>query len=120
MAPTDLLAVVREAAASSGFSGAVRVEEAGTVLVDEAFGLADRRHQVACTTATRFGIASGSKSLTAVVVLSLVAEGRLALDTRVREFLGTDLPLVDDAVTVEHLLSHRSGIGDYFDEELLT
>jgi CubicO group peptidase (beta-lactamase class C family) len=28
------------------------------------------------------------------------------------------LPLVDDRVTVEHLLAHRSGIGDYLDEEL--
>jgi CubicO group peptidase (beta-lactamase class C family) len=33
--------------------------------------------------------------------------------------LGDDLPLIDDRVTVEHLLTHRSGIGDYLDEELL-
>ena len=32
--------------------------------------------------------------------------------------LGDDLPLIDDAVTVEQLLAHRSGIGDYFDEDL--
>jgi len=32
--------------------------------------------------------------------------------------LGEDLPLIDDAVTIEHLLSHRSGIGDYLDEEV--
>jgi CubicO group peptidase (beta-lactamase class C family) len=31
--------------------------------------------------------------------------------------LGADLPLIDEAVTIEHLLSHRSGIGDYFDED---
>ena len=31
--------------------------------------------------------------------------------------LGQDLPLIGDDVTVEHLLSHRSGIGDYFDED---
>ena len=33
--------------------------------------------------------------------------------------LGADLPLIDDAVTIEHLLSHRSGIGDYLDEEAM-
>jgi CubicO group peptidase (beta-lactamase class C family) len=33
--------------------------------------------------------------------------------------LGLDLPLIADDVTVEHLLAHRSGIGDYFDESLL-
>jgi CubicO group peptidase (beta-lactamase class C family) len=32
--------------------------------------------------------------------------------------LGPDLPLVDERVTIEHLLAHRSGIGDYLDEEL--
>jgi CubicO group peptidase (beta-lactamase class C family) len=31
--------------------------------------------------------------------------------------LGADLPLIDDAVTVEHLLGHTSGIGDYLDED---
>ena len=34
--------------------------------------------------------------------------------------LGRDLPLIDDTVTVEHLLAHRSGIGDYLDESELT
>jgi len=34
-----------------------------------------------------------------------------------RSLLGDDLPFIDEAVTIEHLLSHRSGIGDYFDEE---
>jgi CubicO group peptidase (beta-lactamase class C family) len=43
----------------------------------------------------------------------------LALDTPARSLLGRDLPLVDDAVTVEHLLAHRSGIGDYLDEDTL-
>jgi CubicO group peptidase (beta-lactamase class C family) len=33
--------------------------------------------------------------------------------------LGTDLPLIRDDVTVAHLLAHRSGIGDYLDEESL-
>jgi CubicO group peptidase (beta-lactamase class C family) len=41
----------------------------------------------------------------------------LELSTPARALLGRDLPLIDDGVTVEHLLAHRSGIGDYFDEE---
>ena len=40
-----------------------------------------------------------------------------ALETPARSVLGSDLPLIDDDVTVEHLLSHRSGIGDYLDED---
>jgi CubicO group peptidase (beta-lactamase class C family) len=68
---------------------------------------------------TAFAIASGTKGLTALTVLSLVEEGRLALADTARTWLGEDLPLVDDRVTIEQLLSHRSGIGDYFDEEQL-
>jgi CubicO group peptidase (beta-lactamase class C family) len=61
---------------------------------------------------TGLAIASGSKGFTALVALSLAADGT----TRARELLGADLPLVDDRVTVVHLLGHRSGIGDYLDE----
>ena len=49
--------------------------------------------------------------------MSLVERGELELETTARSVLGDDLPLVDDRVTVEHLLAHRSGIGDYLDED---
>jgi CubicO group peptidase (beta-lactamase class C family) len=52
-----------------------------------------------------------------LVVVSLVEDGILALETTARSLLGSDLPLVDDDVTVEQLLAHRSGIGDYLDED---
>ena len=68
------------------------------------------------TVDTRLGMASGSKSFTGPVVLSLAADGMLPLTTRARELLGGDLPLIDERVTVEHLLANRSGIGDYLDE----
>jgi CubicO group peptidase (beta-lactamase class C family) len=114
---SPLADTVNTLATASGFSGCVRVDRGDETEVDAAFGLADRRHGIAMTTGTRLGIASGTKTFTALAVMSLVVEGSLSLDTRVREVLGRDLPLVDDRVTVEHLLSHRSGIGDYFDEE---
>jgi len=68
------------------------------------------------TAGARIAIASGSKAFTALAVMRLVEDGALRLDERVRGLLGEDLPLIDDAVTVEHLLSHTSGIGDYLDE----
>jgi CubicO group peptidase (beta-lactamase class C family) len=66
---------------------------------------------------TRLAMASGSKGLTALVVHALAAAGALPLTTRARDLLGDDLPLIDDRVTVEQLLAHRSGIGDYLDED---
>lgn len=41
----------------------------------------------------------------------------LSLTSAVRSVLRDDLPLIGGDVTVEHLLNHTSGIGDYVDEE---
>lgn len=109
---TDALA---RAAATS--AGVVQVDRGANTLTSRAWGLADRRHAVPMTPEHRVAIASGSKAFTALAVLSLVADGELRLDTRARDLLGADLPLIDDAVTIEHLLAHRSGIGEYLDDE---
>ncbi len=104
---------------STGFSGVVRVDRAGETVLDRAYGLADRRWSVPMTTATRLSIASGTKGFTALAAMALVEAGDLALDTRARALLADDLPMIDDEVTIEHLLGHRSGIGDYLDEETM-
>jgi CubicO group peptidase (beta-lactamase class C family) len=114
---SDLERAVERVAVSTGFSGAVRVDLDGEVVVRRAYGLADRAWERPNTTETRFAIASGTKAFTALTVLRLVEDASLTLATPARELLGDDLPLIDDAVTVEHLLCHRSGIGDYLDEE---
>ncbi len=100
----------------TGFSGVVRVDRSGCVNLAKAYGRADRRHGIPNTAGTQFGIASGTKGLTALAVVSLVEEGVLDLTAPARRVLGPDLPLISDHVTIEHLLSHRSGIGDYLDE----
>ena len=104
-------------AADVGLSGLIRVDLDGRPAVQRAYGLAHRGLGVPTTVDTQFGIASGSKGLTALAVMSLVEQSELGLDTTARSVLGADLPLIDDRVTVEQLLSHRSGIGDYLDED---
>jgi CubicO group peptidase (beta-lactamase class C family) len=108
---------LRELAREHGFSGVLLVSRGDETLFAEAYGHAHLGYGVENTVDTRFAIASGTKGLTALVVVGLVAEGRLRLETTAREVLGEDLPLIDDRVTVEHLLTHTSGIGDYCDEE---
>ncbi len=103
-------------AAEVRLSGAIRVDLDGRLVHHGCYGLAHRGYGVAPTPDTRFGVASGAKGLTALVVMRLVEQGVLTLDTTARSLLGADLPLVDPRVTVEHLLGHRSGIGDYLDE----
>lgn len=114
--PDELAAVLHDAAVGSDFSGAIRVDHGGRLVAERGYGLADRAHGVAATAQHRFGVASISKGFTALAIGALLDDGVLTLDTPVRPILGTDLPLIDAAVTVGQLLSHTSGIGDYIDE----
>jgi len=107
-------------AAEKGFSGVVRIDRGDGVVFEKAYGFAHRGYEIPNETDTRFAIASGVKGLTALAVVGLVEDGTLELGTTARSLLGEDLPLIADDVTVEHLLAHRSGIGDYFDEDVET
>ena len=111
-APDDAgLREVLRTALTQGAPGAmVRVDDNGTVhRLSE--GTADRMTGRALTTYDRFRVGSVSKSFTAVVLLQLVDEGKLDLDTSVNSYLPGLLP--DNRITVRHVLSHRSGLYDY-------
>jgi CubicO group peptidase (beta-lactamase class C family) len=103
--------------AESSFAGVVRVDRGGEIALLKAYGLAQRALEIPNEVDTRFAIASGVKGMTALAVVSLLEDGTLELTTTARSVLGDDLPLIDDAVTVEQLRGHRSGIGDYLDED---
>jgi CubicO group peptidase (beta-lactamase class C family) len=114
---TLLAAEVDRIAVETEFSGVVRVDRGNSVELAKAYGLAHRGLQIPNTVDTQFAVASAVKGMTALAVISLIVEGSLDLSTPARSVLGDDLPLIDDGVTVEHLLAHRSGIGDYLDED---
>lgn len=113
----ELGTALDETALEAGMSGVISIDVDGSPAFARAYGLADRAHGIPNTLDMRFGSASVTKGFTGLAVMSLVQEGALRLDTTARSILCTDLPLIDDSVTIEHLLSHTSGIGDYFDEE---
>src|SRR3954447_109215 len=108
---------IDQLADETGFSGVVRVDDADGPVLAKPYGMAQRQLQVPNTVDTQFGLASAVKGMTAIAVVSLVVDGKLELSTPARSVLGSDLPLIADDVTIEHLLSHRSGIGDYLDED---
>ena len=101
------------------FSGVVTVSVGDQRLVEIARGAADRANKRPIDLATRFGTASVAKGLTALTVASLIDTGELRFDTTLRSLVGDALPTVDDGVTIEHLLGHTSGVGDYLDEDTL-
>lgn len=108
-----------EAVATQSFTGVIAIDVGDERTLERAEGFLHRAHGVPMRSDARIAIASGSKVFTALAVLRLVEQGSLRLDQCVRELLGDDLPLIDDAVTIEQLLDHTSGIGDYLDEETL-
>ena len=114
---TAAVAAAIETVETEPSAGVVRVQVGEEILLARAWGLADRRHGIAMTPDHQIGVASGAKGFTALAVMSLVADGTLTLDTTARSILGADLPLIADDVTIGHLLAHRSGIGEYLDDD---
>ncbi|ANU12107.1 hypothetical protein BBH88_00795 [Planococcus antarcticus DSM 14505] len=80
-------------------------------------GFANRADERPNAVDTRFGIASGSKLFTAVAVCQLVEAGKLDFNDKLSELLPQDFSHVD--VTIHQLLTHTSGIPDYFDEQVM-
>jgi hypothetical protein len=108
----------QERAGADEFAGAVLVARHGKVLLQDAWGRADRKAGVANTPATRFRIGSMNKMFTAVATLQLVEAHKLALDDPIGKHL-RDYPNKEVAakVTVRHLLTHAGGTGDIFGPE---
>lgn len=113
---SDLAAALDACAVQTNFSGTVSIDVDGSPVLARGYGLANRVLRVPNQVETRFNVASVSKAFTALAVMSLVEEGTLLQRSRVRPMLSVDLPEIDDSVTVEQLLGHTSGIGDYIDE----
>ncbi|MFC4683661.1 serine hydrolase [Exiguobacterium sp. s149] len=104
---------------SSTFSGSALVMRQDDILFDRQQGYANRAERIENRTSTRFGIASGCKLFTAIAVCQLIEQGKLAFTSTLGECLTIDFPTFDPAVTVEQLLTHTSGIPDYFDESVM-
>lgn len=99
-----------------GFSGVVHVRHRGEVVYTRAAGYADRSNALPNTVTTRFGIASGTKFFTALAVGRLIEAGALDFSTRLVDCISVAFDY-DSAVTIRHLLTHTSGVPDYYDEE---
>lgn len=99
------------------FWGTVFVRDKEKTYVDASFGYANRADHIKNEVGTRYGIASGCKLFTAIAICQLVEEGKISFDTKMTEFLSFDFPNFDKNITIHHLLTHTSGVPDYFDEE---
>lgn len=104
-------------AGAGRFSGVIAVGREGRPLFQKAWGMADRAKRVPNDVETKFNLGSMNKMFTAVAIAQLVAEGKLRFDDPLSKFY-PDFPNAQDArkIRVEHLLTHTSGLGGYFNE----
>lgn len=108
---------LQERARRDEFSGVVLITQGQAELFSGAYGYASRAWSIPNTLDIRFDTASITKLFTAVAILQLIDRELLAFDTRVIDFLGLTGATISPEVTVYHLLTHTSGIGDDADEE---
>ncbi len=114
----ELGAFLDRLAEAEAFSGTVLLARSGEVVFAAARGIAERDHGVPMSLDAKLNLGSMDKMFTAVTLAQLVEEGKLSFQDPVSKFLGgkgwTKADL--SKVRVEHLLSHTSGLGSYFNE----
>jgi D-alanyl-D-alanine carboxypeptidase len=97
------------------FSGAVLLARNDRVLFRRAYGFSDRTARTPNTLKTRFRVGSVNKVMTAVAILQLVEDGKLALtDTVGKHIKDLENKVIAEKVTIHQLLTHTGGTGDFF------
>lgn len=96
-----------------GLSIAIRY--AGQTVYQNNRGLARESGQRPIDSNTQFRVGSITKPMTAIAIMQLVEEGVISLNDKLLSFY-PDLPAAFEAITIEHLLTHRSGLLDYIDD----
>jgi len=95
-----------------GPGATVLVARKGEVIYKKAFGMADLELAVPMQIDMIFRIGSITKQFTAVAILQLAEQGKLALQDDIKKFI-PDYPTNGNTITIEHLLTHTSGIKSY-------
>ena len=100
---------------ATGPGASVIVTRDGKTVLRKAYGMADLGAKVPMQVAMTQRIGSLTKQFTATAILMLADEGKLALSDPITKFL-PDYPVHGKTITIEHLLTHTSGIVSYTDK----
>ncbi|GAA2065387.1 serine hydrolase domain-containing protein [Catenulispora yoronensis] len=101
-------------AAQDAFSGTVLVAHGDRTVLTRSFGMADKAKSIPNGTDTIYCLASVTKLFTAVAIAQLVQQGSVKYEGTLGSYLGGFAAEAADHVTVHQLLTHTSGLGDYF------
>ncbi|PQJ78240.1 serine hydrolase domain-containing protein [Polaribacter porphyrae] len=112
---------VKKLADKDLFSGAVLVAKGNEILYKKAFGEASKRYHIANNLDTKFNIASVGKMFTGVSIMQLKEKGKLKIENTIDNYIAESwLPKeISKQITIHHLLTHTSGLGNYFNEKFI-
>lgn len=99
------------------FSGVFSISNEQEIIFEKCCGFRNRNEKLEINKDTAFSIASGTKLFTGLAICKLIDDKKLSLHDRLHDILPYDLELIDKRITIFHLLTHTSGVGDYIDEE---
>ncbi len=110
--PADYDKVLSEQFKPGETGCAVLVARDGQVIYRKAFGMADLELNVPMRPEMVFRIGSITKQFTAIAILQLMEQGKLSLQDQITKYI-PDYPMHGHSITIEHLLTHTSGIKSY-------
>jgi len=84
----------------------------GKVELLKTYGMANLEHSVPVKPETIFQSGSIGKQFTAAAIMILIQEGKLSLEDKVTKYF-PEAPAAWQEITIRHLLTHTSGLGDY-------
>jgi CubicO group peptidase (beta-lactamase class C family) len=92
---------------------AILITKKGKIVYEKAFGSANLELGVPLQPDMIFEIGSITKQFTAIAILQLMEQGKISLHDSVQQYI-KDFPFKGYTITIENLLTHTSGIKDFF------
>ncbi|MDA8621951.1 beta-lactamase family protein [Psychrosphaera sp.] len=115
----DLSNFINNLSMKDAFSGSVLVAIGKNVIFKDSVGYANKTWKSKNNIDTKFSLGSMNKMFTAIAALQLIEKGKLQFDDKLIQFVDKSwLPKVDsDSITIRQLLTHTSGLGNFFNDE---
>jgi CubicO group peptidase (beta-lactamase class C family) len=102
------------------FSGVISIYKHDKEIIHKSFGYRNSSEKLPNEKNTKFGIASGTKLFTALGIGKLIEANKLNFDTKIMDIDKEYCTFINEEATIKNILTHTSGIYDYYDEEINT
>jgi CubicO group peptidase (beta-lactamase class C family) len=106
--PAKIDTLISAYAALNQFNGTILVTRAGKTIFQKPYGYRDAEKKIKLGSTDMFQLGSLTKSFTSILIMQLVEEKKLFLDSKLRDFFPAVHP--EKVITIAQLLNHTSGI----------